>query len=68
MGYNVSPDEFYEDFRDVANMAGDRPIVRQVRENARRIRSLEFRFYGILAGLVAGVSAAVALLARGFRV
>lgn len=52
--YGVTPREFYEDFRDVANLAGDRPLVRQVLENKARIRSLDLRFYSILGAVVTG--------------
>jgi hypothetical protein len=50
--YEVTDEEFYRDFRDVANLVGDRPIVRQTKENTSRIRSLDLKFYAILAGVI----------------
>lgn len=54
MAYQVSPEAFYEDFRDVANLEGDRPIVRQVLENKSNIRGLDLKFYAILGSVVTG--------------
>jgi hypothetical protein len=50
--YEVTDEEFYRDFRDVANLAGERPIVQMVKENTSRIRSLDLKFYAILAGVI----------------
>jgi hypothetical protein len=50
--YRVTEDEFYRDFRDVANLNGERPIVQRVKENTSRIRSLDLKFYAILAGVI----------------
>jgi hypothetical protein len=50
--YEVTDEEFYRDFRDVANLTGSRPIVQQVLENTSRIRSLDLKFYAILAGVI----------------
>jgi hypothetical protein len=50
--YRVTEDEFYRDFRDVANLIGERPIVQRIRENTSRIRSLDLKFYAILAGVI----------------
>jgi hypothetical protein len=33
LAYGVTAEEFYRDFRDVANLSGDRPIVRQIKHN-----------------------------------
>lgn len=52
--YVVSPEDFYEDFRDVANLDGSRPIVRQVLESKDRIRALDLKFYAILGAITAG--------------
>lgn len=52
--YEVSPKEFYEDFNNVANLSGDRPIVRQVLENKGRIRALDLKFYAILGAVISG--------------
>ena len=35
--YEVTREEFYRDFRDVANLTGDRPIVQQVTKNTKAI-------------------------------
>jgi hypothetical protein len=50
--YRVTEDEFYRDFRDVANLIGERPIVQRIKENTSRIRSLDLKFYAILAGVI----------------
>jgi hypothetical protein len=63
--YVVSDEEFYNDFRDVANLAGERPIVKQVLESDARIHKLELRYYGLLAGLITGALGAAAVWARG---
>jgi hypothetical protein len=63
--YEVSDEEFYRDFRDVANLDGTRPIVRQVLESHERIHKLEMRYYGLLAGLITGALGAAAVWAKG---
>jgi len=63
--YEVTDEEFYRDFRDVANLGGERPIVKQVLENKAQIHKLELRYYGLLAGLVTGALGAAAVWAKG---
>jgi len=49
---------FYARFKKVEQMEEDNPpvppIVRQVKENTSRIRSLDLKFYAILGAVVAG--------------
>ena len=63
--YEVSDEEFYRDFRDVANLAGDRPIVRQVTKNTKDIGRLDVRVNVILSGLAAGVLAYAGIITKG---
>lgn len=51
--YEVSPDEFYRDFRDVANAVGERPIVTQVKTNTAEIAGLKWKLYTFI-GAVGG--------------
>lgn len=60
MGYQVSQEDFYEDFRNVANLEGTRPIVKQVLESKDHIRALDLKFYAILGAVVTGFIANVA--------
>lgn len=60
--YEVSPDEFYRDFRDVANLVGERPIVERVRTNTGRIRALELKYYAVLGAI--GSAAVLAAILR----
>jgi len=54
----VSWASFYSRFKVVEQMQEDvppiPPIVRQVKENTSRIRSLDLKFYAILGAVVAG--------------
>lgn len=59
--YDVTPDEFFLRFRDVESMSEvpsghwpRAPIVREVMEHRTDIRSLNFKFYGILGALTLG--------------
>jgi hypothetical protein len=63
--YEVTDEEFYRDFRDVANLAGDRPIVRQVTKNTKDIGRLDVRVNVILSGLAAGVLAYAGIITKG---
>jgi len=63
--YEVTDEEFYRDFRDVANLAGDRPIVRQVNTNTKAIGRLDVRVNVILSGLAAGVLAYAGIITKG---
>ena len=63
--YEVSPAEFYEDFRDVANLSGNRPIVEQVKKNTKGIGRLDVRVNVILSGLAAGVLAYAGIITKG---
>ena len=63
--YEVTREEFYRDFRDVANLTGDRPIVQQVTKNAKAIGRLDVRVNVILSGLAAGVLAYAGIITKG---
>ena len=51
--YEVTPEEFYRDFRDVANLTGERPIVQQVKANAEEIAGMKWKLY-LFVGAVGG--------------
>jgi len=70
--YSVSPEEFYRDFRDVANLVGTRPIVSQVHEldkalenlridNDKEHRTIRLQVYFFLATVAGGVIASVGI-------
>ena len=53
--YEVSPAEFYRDFRDVANLNGERPIVKQVDENTAEIAGLKWKLYTFIGAVGGGI-------------
>jgi hypothetical protein len=65
LAYGVTPEEFYRDFRDVRNLNGDAPIVKQVATNTKGIARLDVRVNVILSGLAAGVLAYAGIITKG---
>lgn len=70
--YEVTDEEFYRDFRDVANLIGARPIVTAVHEldkalenlridNDREHRTIRLQVYFFLATVAGGIIASVSI-------
>jgi hypothetical protein len=59
--------EVYDRLRWLESMNPDHlsPLTEQVRENKKNISSLNFKFYAVIAGLIGGFSAVIALLLKG---
>jgi hypothetical protein len=63
-GIRVSTRELYDAIRSLENKVADAmrmqdQMLREIADHSKRLRSLELRFYGILAGLVGAVAVIV---------
>jgi hypothetical protein len=73
LAYGVTAEEFYRDFRDVANLVGSRPIVTAVHENEKAIENLrvdndkEHRTIRLQVYFFLAVTAGAVLSALGIR-